>query len=116
MSEVISEAVTWEDPVYEAIDSETTILETTAFIEPLTDTSESIRSITEQVDMVSTSVVDFPQQAVVQKVWDTVAGGWILWETEAMDIDGLSYPGPGTWGAQTSDYRVQNIKFTRVQS
>ena len=54
-----------------------------------------------------------PAQTTIQKVWDTVAADWVLWETEGIDFNGGSYPGPGVWGAQTSDFRVQNVKYTR---
>lgn len=91
------------------------VAEQTDFVVPTVDTVVSDRSIVEPTSFITTLVSDFPQQTVVQKVWDTVAGDWVLWATEAMDIDGASYPGPGTWGAHTSDYRVLNIKFTRVQ-
>lgn len=76
----------------------------------------AVTTFGEEAQYQSVSVTQFPQQTVVQKVWDTVEGDWVLWATEAMDLDGASYPGPGTWGAHTSDYRVLNIKFTRVQS
>jgi hypothetical protein len=79
----------------------------------LTD-SVAAAPISENYGYETTSVSQFPQQLVQQKVWDTVAGDWVVWETEAIDYDGMSYPGPGTWGVHTSDFRLQNIKFTRV--
>lgn len=68
----------------------------------------------EDHEFIAFSTSLFPQQEVLQKVWDTVAGGWVLWGTESIDYDGAEYPGPGAWGAQTSNFRIQNIKFTRV--
>lgn len=56
-----------------------------------------------------------PTASYIQKVWDDVEGDWVLWETESMDPNGGHYPGPGTWGLDTSYYRVLNIKFTRTQ-
>ena len=117
MSEVLSEVVTYVDPpAGDAVESDRSIVELASFIDPdPTSTLVSDRTIAERVEMVSTALSEFPEQLVVQKVWDTVEGNWVLWETNAMDIDGSEYPGPGTWGANTSDYRVLNIKFTRVQ-
>lgn len=73
-------------------------------------------TVDEETQFEATSSYDFPQQFVQQKVWDTVEGDWVVWETEEVDLDGGQYPGPGTWGANTSDYRVLNVKFTRIQS
>lgn len=91
------------------------LVEETFFVDPFVDTLASDTSIAEEVILITTSVLEFPQQFVQQKVWDTVAGGWVLWATDSMDVDGANYPGPGTWGAETSSYRVLNITFTRVQ-
>jgi len=43
------------------------------------------------------------------RVWDTVLGGHVRWETPAADVAGGSYPGPGVFGAQTSAYCVESI-------
>lgn len=49
------------------------------------------------------------------KVWDAQenggAGGWHSWWTYFQDIDGTYYDGPGAWGVDTSDYKVQAIRF-----
>ena len=58
----------------------------------------------EAVEYITASVSLLPQQSTIQKVW----------ATDAIDYDGTEYPGPGVWGAQTSNFRIQNIKFTRV--
>lgn len=46
------------------------------------------------------------------KVWDTVAGDWVYWETVYPDPSGLEYPGPGK-GTQLVDYGVESIVFGR---
>jgi hypothetical protein len=40
------------------------------------------------------------------KVFDSVAGNHVVWRTALADAAGAFYPGPGTWGVHTSDYRV----------
>lgn len=47
------------------------------------------------------------------KVWDTAHGGWYYWYTALPDPNGDEYNGPGTWGVQTSNYRVEAIRYTR---
>ena len=42
----------------------------------------------------------------INRVWDTVAAGFVFWVTGEPDPTGAAYPGPGTFGAQTSDYCV----------
>ena len=44
--------------------------------------------------------------SVLQRVYDTVDGGFVSWKTLAPDVDGVAYPGSGTFGVQTSDYCV----------
>lgn len=44
---------------------------------------------------------------LTNRVWDTAAGGFVSWETAEPDALGLSYPGPGTFGADTSDFIVE---------
>jgi len=46
------------------------------------------------------------------KVWDTVAGDWVFWETVYPDPMGEEYPGPGK-GTQLIDYGVEAIVFGR---
>ena len=43
---------------------------------------------------------------VRNRVWDTVASGFVSWETEFPDGYGAQYPGPGTFGTNTSDFCV----------
>lgn len=47
----------------------------------------------------------------VNKVWDTVAGGWVFWSTTFEDVSGVMYPGPGAFGVNTSQYRIEAITF-----
>jgi hypothetical protein len=54
------------------------------------------------------------EQTVVNRVWDTVAAGFVRWVTSQIDSAGSSYPGPGTFGVDTSDYVVETIQHTRV--
>lgn len=54
------------------------------------------------------------QQTVVNRVWDTVAADFVRWVTSEIDSAGASYPGPGTFGVDTSDYVVETIQHTRV--
>lgn len=54
------------------------------------------------------------EQTVVNRVWDTVAAGFVRWVTSAIDSAGAFYPGPGTFGVDTSDYVVETIQHTRV--
>jgi len=55
--------------------------------------------------------------AIVENVvWDTAVvggGGYVVWTTSFIDNGGQSYPGPGTFGVDTSGYRVQSYIFTR---
>jgi len=53
-------------------------------------------------------------QTVTNRVWDTIAGDFVRWVTEEIDSAGSSYPGPGTFGVDTSDYVVETIQFTRA--
>ena len=54
------------------------------------------------------------QQIVVNRVWDTVVAGFVRWVTGIIDSSGSSYPGPGVFGVDTSDYVVETITFERV--
>ncbi len=46
----------------------------------------------------------------VNRVWDTVAVGFVRWTTTPLpDPTGASYPGPGVWGVNTSDYCVERV-------
>lgn len=54
------------------------------------------------------------EQTVVNRVWDTVAGDFVRWVTAGADSGGASYPGPGTFGVDTSDYVVETVKYARV--
>lgn len=43
----------------------------------------------------------------VNRVFDTVANGFVRWNsTTTPDTGGTSYPGPGTFGVDTSDYCI----------
>jgi hypothetical protein len=54
----------------------------------------------------SRDIASTPTTTVTNRVWDTVAGGEVRWETASPDSSGASYPGPGTFGVDTSDYTV----------
>jgi hypothetical protein len=41
------------------------------------------------------------------RVYDSVAGGFVRWVTLAPDTIGASYPGPGVFGVTTSDYVIE---------
>jgi len=44
----------------------------------------------------------------INRVWDTVAGSMIRWvTTSAPDPGGVSYPGPGVYGVDTSSYCME---------
>lgn len=44
------------------------------------------------------------------RVWDTVAGGFVSWRTIEPDTAGTRYPGPGVFGTSTSDYVVERVE------
>lgn len=48
----------------------------------------------------------------VNRVWDAFSGGeFVRWETSpAPDTLGANYPGPGTFGVDTSDYCVETVR------
>lgn len=46
---------------------------------------------------------------VLQRVFDTVDGGFVSWETEGSDTAGTYYPGAGTWGVHTSNYTILSV-------
>jgi len=75
--------------------------------------SRTVKRQTETARYVITSISQASQQFIVNKVWDTVAGTWIRWATETIDLGGGEYPGPGIFGADTSDYRIETVKYTR---
>lgn len=55
-----------------------------------------------------------PYETYVNRVWDTVAGGQVAWATSyGPDTTGQDYPGPGTFGVQTSDYCVERLSIVR---
>jgi len=54
------------------------------------------------------------EETVVNRVWDTVAGDFVRWVTAGADSGGASYPGPGTFGVDTSDYVVETTKYNRL--
>lgn len=75
--------------------------------------SLTTKNLLESTRYVITSISQASQQYVVNKTWDTVAGAWVRWETESIDLGGDEYPGPGIFGVHTSDYRVETVKYTR---
>lgn len=47
-----------------------------------------------------------PTTTAVNRVWDDSVSKFVLWTTETPDTSGSNYPGPGTWGVDTSNYCV----------
>jgi hypothetical protein len=71
--------------------------------------------------MTKSNVYPFPwpgsaQVLVVNKVWDSVAGDWVPWATIEKDIDGREYPGPGVFGGDTSNFRLQDTILVSLDS
>jgi len=59
-----------------------------------------------------------PENVPIQyqnKVWDTIAGQWIYWNTQTPDYGGQQYPGPGNFGTETSGYGVEALVLGRYQ-
>jgi len=47
----------------------------------------------------------------VNKVWDPISSGWVIWESDGgPDIDGSSYPGPSEFGS-TSGFRFSGVRY-----
>lgn len=44
--------------------------------------------------------------AATNRVYDTIAGRYVTWETALPDPAGAFYPGPGVYGTNTSQYAV----------
>lgn len=80
------------------------------------DWLHSVGSVTPEIDIGNLcpypSVRGTQGSLYINKVWDTVAGGWVRWQTEFEDVGGVFYPGPGAFGANTSQYRVEAINFS----
>lgn len=53
-------------------------------------------------------------ERVSNRVWDTVASAFVRWSTPLIDSTGAFYPGPGVFGAETSNFVVETIEFTRI--
>lgn len=52
-----------------------------------------------------------PDIFYLNRVWDTVAGGFVSWRSLAPDTTGERYPGPGVFGVSTSDYVVERTTY-----
>lgn len=68
----------------------------------------------EGVRYIITSLTQGVNQSTVNRVWDQVLGGHVWWATEEIDVSGAHYPGPGDFETQTTDFRVETVKFTRI--
>lgn len=68
----------------------------------------------EGVRYIATSLTQAAQQTIVNRVWDELLPGFVWWETEEIDYVGAHYPGPGDFETQTTDYKLETVKFTRV--
>lgn len=47
----------------------------------------------------------------LNRVFDSVQGDFVRWVTPSPDPTGASYPGPGVFGVDTSDYIVEDPTF-----
>lgn len=54
------------------------------------------------------------QRSYVNRVRDSVAGDFVRWVTSEVDSAGASYPGPGTFGVDTSDFVVETVTYSRL--
>lgn len=79
-------------------------------VDPITTGFVDSNAIILEMDVFTTK----PVQSVVNRVWDTVAADFVRWVTSAIDSTGTFYPGPGTFGVDTSDFVVETIQHTRV--
>lgn len=50
-----------------------------------------------------------PNAEYRNRVFDSVAGTFVRWSQSLVDSSGAFYPGPGTFGVDTSDYCVEAI-------
>ena len=46
----------------------------------------------------------------INRVWDTQAPGTVSWISAVPDTGGALYPGPGTFGTHTSNYRASSLR------
>lgn len=102
------EEMTLDEPVIE-------LIATSNFVEELTQDEPDVELIApgDFMDEIPFGAGG-AEQTVTNRVWDTVAGDFVRWVTGAIDSAGASYPGPGTFGVDTSDYVVETIQHTRV--
>lgn len=59
--------------------------------------------------------LQFAKRTYLNKTWDSVANSWVTWETKYPDPNGGFYPGPGTFGVDTSDSRLETVVHSRQQ-
>jgi len=64
-----------------------------------------------QGDTAATLLTNVQTVSYINRVFDSTAGGFVVWETAAPDLaTGASYPGPGTYGVDTSDPCISSIR------
>lgn len=108
MSTTFSEISTFDVPLDRAA---TTFDEGATYEAPLDRDSVAFQEVTEYMVY---STIGLSAQTVVNRVWDTVAADFVRWATSEIDRAGASYPGPGTFGVDTSDFVVETIQYARV--
>jgi len=50
----------------------------------------------------------------VNKCWHVGTAVWVRWKTAYKDATGQEYPGPGTFGVDTNNYRVEAVSYVPV--
>ena len=67
--------------------------------------------VVQEYEFLDTKTAFVPEVTYVNRVFDTVAADFVRWNTfDAPDPGGQQYPGPGTFGVQTSDYCVESFR------
>lgn len=54
------------------------------------------------------------ERSYVNRVWDSVANDFVRWTSSQADSSGSFYPGPGTFGVDTSDFVVETVQYGRL--
>lgn len=52
---------------------------------------------------------DIDTSGYINRVYDSVAGDFVRWGTPIPDTAGTFYPGPGSFGGDTSDYCIESV-------
>lgn len=51
-------------------------------------------------------LTDLSTARYINRVYDSIAGKFVIWQSSSPDTTGSFYPGPGTFGVNTTDYVV----------